>query len=226
MSRIYAHRGASTEFPENTLPAFARAVELGADGIELDVHLSKDGVTVVIHDDTVDRTTDGTGDVSSLTAAELGALDAGGGSPVPTLADVLSLVSGKLHVDIEVKAAAAADAVLIETARHGNLEFAISSFDHDVLRHVRSVDPEVELWPLTPVISDEVIATAVALGSPQIAIYDKFLNAEIVDFVRSRGLGCWVWTVNDPDRAQSFATMGVVGLCTDDPAALLTRFGR
>jgi glycerophosphoryl diester phosphodiesterase len=226
VSKIYAHRGASAELPENTLTAFARAVELGADGIELDVHLSKDGVAVVIHDETLDRTTNGSGNVADLTLAELQSLDAGNGAPIPTLAQVLELASGKLHVDIEVKAALAADAVLEETARHENLEFAISSFIHDVLRHVRSVDETVELWPLTPVMSDVVIETALALGAPQIAIYEKFLNAEIVSYARSRGLDCWVWTVNDPDEAEAFAAMGVVGICTDDPAALLGRFGR
>lgn len=226
MSRIYAHRGASAEYPENTLPAFARAVELGADGIELDVHLSKDGVAVVIHDETVDRTTNGSGNVADLTVAELQALDAGNGAPIPTLAQVLDLVSGKLQVDIEVKAAAAADAVLVETSRHESLKFAISSFIHEVLHHVRAKDANIELWPLTPVMSDEVIATATALGSPQIALHDKFFNAEIGEYARSRGLECWIWTVNDPDRAEVLAGLGVVGICTDDPATLLKRFGR
>jgi glycerophosphoryl diester phosphodiesterase len=180
----------------------------------------------VIHDETVDRTTNGSGNVADLTVTELQALDAGNGASIPTLAEVLNLVSGKLHVDIEVKAAAAADEVLVETARHEKLEFAISSFIHEVLHHVRSVDQDIELWPLTAVMSDEVIATARTLGSPQIAIYEKFLNAEILQYARSKGVNCWVWTVNDPDRAEELAAMGAVGLCTDDPAALINRFGR
>ncbi len=112
MVGIYAHRGVSAEIPENTLAAFHRALELGAEGIELDVHLSADGVPVVIHDQTVDRTTDGSGAVHEMTVAELQAFDAGGGERIPTLADVLDLVEDKLHVDIEVKADRAADAVL------------------------------------------------------------------------------------------------------------------
>ena len=226
MTRIYAHRGASAEFPENTLPAFARALQLGADGIELDVHLSRDGVPVVIHDETVDRTTNGTGAVADLAAAELRSLNAGSGAGVPTLTEVLDLVGGRLHVDIEVKAAAAADAVLAETVRRTNLRFAISSFIHDVLRHVRTLDPQVELWPLTLGVSDDVLATANALGSPCVAAYDPLLNAEIVDYARSRGVHCWVWTVNDPERAVDLIRLGAVGICTDNPAAMLERVRR
>jgi glycerophosphoryl diester phosphodiesterase len=223
MSKVYAHRGASAERPENTLPAFARALELGADGIELDVHLSRDGVPVVIHDDTVNRTTNGEGAVAEMAAADLQALDAGGGAGVPTLANVLDLVDDRMHVDIEVKVAAAADAVLAETIQRPTLSFAISSFNHDVLRHVRAVHPRVELWPLTLGVADDVLATANALGSPCIAVHDPLLNAEIVEYARGRGVECWVWTVNDPERAVMLAQMGAIGICTDNPAAMLER---
>ncbi|MGI8963878.1 MAG: glycerophosphodiester phosphodiesterase family protein, partial [Thermomicrobiales bacterium] len=91
MVRIYAHRGASADFPENTIPAFARAVELGAFGIELDVHLSRDGVPVAIHDESVDRTTNGSGLVADLDLADLQRLDAGERATISTLAEVLDL---------------------------------------------------------------------------------------------------------------------------------------
>lgn len=221
MPGVYAHRGVSAGFPENTLPAFARALELEVEGIELDVHLSADGVPVVIHDETVDRTTDGSGSVANLTAAQLAELDAGNGEPVPTLAQVLDLVAGHLHVDIEVKAAEAADAALALARARLNLRFAISSFNHDVLRHVRRVDAMAELWPLTAAVSDEVLETARDLGSPRIAVYDRMLNEEIMQAVAAAGLGVWVWTVNDPERAAELVRYGAVGICTDDPAAIL-----
>ncbi|HYJ13487.1 MAG TPA: glycerophosphodiester phosphodiesterase family protein [Thermomicrobiales bacterium] len=221
MVGIYAHRGASFELPENTLSAFARAIELKADGIELDVHLSSDGIPVVIHDDTVDRTTNGTGEVAAHSAAELQALDAGQSQPIPTLKEVLDLVAGKLHVDIEIKAGAAGDAVLVLTSQYPDLEFAISSFNHDALRHVRTVNGKVELWPLTAAVTDDVIHTALALGSPQIAAYDRMLNEEIVAEVRRQGLSVWVWTVNDIVRALELVNWGVVGICTDDPATVI-----
>jgi glycerophosphoryl diester phosphodiesterase len=224
MVGIYAHRGASIEQPENTLSAFARAVELQADGIELDVHLSADGVPVVIHDDTLDRTTNGTGEVANHSVTELQSLDAGGGQPVPTLKEVLYVVAGHLHVDIEIKAGAAGDAVLELASRYPNLRYAISSFNHDALRHVRGVDSSVELWPLTTAISDEVIRTAKELGSPQIAAYDRMLNEEIMAEAQRTGLQVWVWTVNDVDRALQLADWGAVGICTDDPAAIVSAF--
>lgn len=220
MARIYAHRGASAELPENTLPAFARAIELGAFGIELDVHLTRDGEPVVIHDFSVDRTTDGSGAVSDFDLADLERLDAGGGSRIPTLGQVLDLIGGGLHIDIEVKAGAAADAVVAATPRRPDLWFAISSFDHEVLRHVRRTEPAIELWPLTIGASDDALATAASLGSPCLALNDAFINAEIVAYLRARAIGSWVWTVNDPVRAIELAGMGVTGICTDDPAKL------
>lgn len=147
--KIYAHRGASAEFPENTLAAFQRAIDLGVDGIELDVHLSSDGVPVVIHDDSVDRTTKATGPVDTLTAAELGELDAGRGYGIPTLAEVLDLVGTSLHVNIEIKSNRAGQAVIDEIGQRPNLRWAISSFDWGVLRFVKRERPESDLWPLT-----------------------------------------------------------------------------
>ncbi len=225
VSKIYAHRGASAELPENTLPAFARAIELGAFGIELDVHLTRDGIPVVIHDETVDRTTDGAGALADLDAVDVARLDAGQGAPVPTLDDVLNLVGDRMHVDIEVKAAAAADAVLLAASRQPALRFAVSSFDLDVLRHLRRQSLEIELWPLTVGAADDVLDTAAALGAPCIAMHDAFVTREIVDYLRSRGLGAWVWTVNDARRAADLEAMGVVGICTDDPAQLLRSTG-
>ncbi len=227
MVTIYGHRGASAELPENTLPAFALAKELGADGIELDVRLSRNGVPVVIHDETVDRTTNGSGNVAALDLEALQQLDAGNGATIPTLAEVLDLVGDSLQVDIEVtpgEGAVAADAVLAEAARRPGLRFAISSFDHDVLRHARSRDAGVDLWPLIYGVSTEAIATAKELGSPRLAAEDPMLNEEIIGFAGANGLEIWVWTVNDPDRAEQLASWGATGICTDDPRAMLERF--
>lgn len=220
MARIYAHRGASIEHPENTLLAFSRAIDLGVYGVELDVHLSSDEVPVVIHDERVDRTTNGTGAVAELPLAELQLLDAGDGTRIPSLEEVLDLVGAAVHVDIEVKAAAAADAVLAVTARRPALRYAVSSFDHTVLEHVKSRTSNVEVWPLTIGASDQAIAVAHDLGSSYLAMHEQFVNAEILDYLRGRSIEAWVWTVNDPARARELATMGVAGICTDDPGGL------
>ncbi len=221
MTRIYAHRGASAEFPENTLPAFARAIELGAHGIELDVHLTGDGVPVVIHDARVDRTTNGSGTVSGFSHADIGALDAGNGARIPTLREVLDLVGKELHVDIEVKASGAADAVLHATAMRPWLRFAISSFDHDVLRYVRRHDSGIDVWPLSEGASDDAITAAVEVSASCLALHEGFVNGEIVDELRTRGIDTWVWTVNDPARANELRELAVMGICTDDPASIL-----
>jgi glycerophosphoryl diester phosphodiesterase len=146
---LYGHRGASAELPENTLPAFRRSVELGITGVELDVHLSADGVPVVIHDDTVDRTTNGSGAVADHTVAELRALDAGNGEYVPTLAEVLSLFGPSHHINIEIKSNAAGQAVIDVLDELPHLNWAISSFNWAVLRYVKERRPNADLWPLT-----------------------------------------------------------------------------
>lgn len=219
MTPIYAHRGASVEFPENTLAAFRRALELGADGIELDVHLSLDGHAVVIHDESVDRTTDGTGAISDMTVEELKKLDAGQGEQIPTLGEVLDLVGEAMHVDIEVKANAAGEAVLREL-KGRKTRWLISSFDWDVLRYVRSQDAEAELWVLTIGATEDAIAVAKEIDSPALAILHRALDEDIVAYLKEQELGFWPWTVNDPERAKVLAEWGALGICTDDPATI------
>ncbi len=253
--KIYAHRGASAEFPENTLPAFQRAIDLRADGIELDVHLSSDGVPVVIHDETLDRTTNATGEVNAMTAAQLGGLDAGRGSGVPTLAEVLELVDTTLHVNIEIKSNQAGQAVIDEVRRQPRLRWAISSFDWEVLRFVKGELPEADLWPLTYGPRASIAATvahiaaqedvypgagrwaeslrttgnvleaalslASDLGSTTLSIGQYGLTADAVATVHEQGLAAWVWTVDDPERADELARWGVDSLCTDEPAIML-----
>jgi len=218
---VYAHRGASLECPENTMRAFRRALKLKVNGIELDVHLSSDGFPVVIHDATVDRTTDGAGAVAAMTLADLKELDAGEGERIPTLAEVIDFVGSAVHVDIEVKAGAAAEVVLQEAGRRLDLRWAMSSFDHDVLRFARNRSTDIELWPLMTKLSDEGLATALDLESPLIAIDDRTLTQELVESLIDINLGIWVWTVNEPQRARTLAAWGVAGVCTDDPRSII-----
>lgn len=218
---VYAHRGASKDYPENTLVAFRRAMELGAFGIELDVHLSKDGVPVVIHDATVDRTMIGSGAVADMTLEDLSELGGVQGGRIPTLEDVLQLVQSQCHVDIEVKAAAAAEMVIHATGRKPGLRWAMSSFDHDVLRFAHSVSPEIELWPLATTVDNTAIKTARELSAPVLALNEAGVTRHTVEALRAEGLGVWAWTVNDPERARILASWGVHGLCTDDPGAIL-----
>ncbi len=225
MVAIYAHRGASVEFPENTMAAFRRALELGVEGIELDVHVSSDGVPVVIHDDSVDRTTNGSGKVSELTVEQLQRLDAGNGETIPTLGEVLDLVGDRLHVDIEIKANDAADAVLRELDGR-DTRWLISSFRWDVLKYVRSRDEDAELWVLTVGASDDAIAVLREVNASALAIDHRGLDDDIAAFLADEGIRFWPWTVNDVERAKQCVEWGAIGICTDDPATLQQAFGQ
>lgn len=216
--RIYGHRGAPAEFPENTLAGFRRAKELGVYGIELDVHLSKDSVAVVCHDETLDRTTNASGAIADFTVAELREVDAGNGEYVPTLLEVLELVGDSLHVDIEVKANAAGVAVLEDVKKVPGLRWLVSSFDWDVLRYVRSQDADADLWVLTMGATDDAIAVYEELDARALAIWDKALDADIAEFLNEKGIPWWPWTVNDPARAREVFNWGAIGICTDNPA--------
>ena len=180
---------------------------------------------MVIHDTTVDRTTNAKGAVAELTLDQLQALDAGDGARIPTLAESLDVVGARCHVDIEVKAKAAADSVVREAAQRPGLRWAMSSFDHDVLRFVRSMSRDIELWPLVREFDREALMTARELGAPVLAIADRSVTREVVAELRSWDIGAWVWTVNDPDRARTLESWSVEGVCTDTPGAIVPLFG-
>lgn len=235
---IYAHRGVSAHLPENTLAAFARAVDLGVAGIELDVQLSSENVPVVIHDGTADRTTNGTGNISEFTAHELGRLDAGDGQFVPTLAQVLNLAAGKLRVNIELKDASAAGPVADVVAGVAGLDWFASSADWDALIELGATSPGAKVYPLcvgnverlSSILPEGIgneefsgrdlgaaIAFALKHGGEGVSIWEAGLDREDIDRIHDVGLQAWVWTVNDPLRARELLDMGADGICTDDP---------
>ncbi|MGA7203547.1 MAG: glycerophosphodiester phosphodiesterase family protein [Specibacter sp.] len=224
--RIYAHRGVSAHYPENTLAAFARAIELGVDGIELDVHLSGDRVPVVIHDDTVERTTNGIGALADFTARQLGLLDAGHRQHVPTLDAVLALAAGKARVNIELKDAAAVGPVLDVVAAHPGLDWFASSGDWQALTEMAALSPVSDCHPTTLGLSmdpagpgglRDALAFAHTHGGTGISIWEGSLDRTAVESIHDSGLHVWAWTVNDPARARELADLGVDALCTDDP---------
>lgn len=227
--RIYAHRGVSAHLPENTLAAFSHAIELGVEGIELDVHLSADNIPVVIHDDTVDRTTNGTGAIGEFTARELGLLDAGGGQFVPTLAAVLALAAGKVRVNIELKDAAASMPVLKVVADFSVLDWFGSSSDWNALAEMTRLAPTSDCYPTTMGLAvnpdgegalGDAIDFAISHNSTGVSVWEGALNRSAVETLHARGLEVWAWTVNDPARAQELADLGVDALCADDPALI------
>ncbi|MBD3221905.1 glycerophosphodiester phosphodiesterase [bacterium] len=223
-----AHRGDSVRAPENTLRAFAQALELGATWLELDVHHVHDRL-LVIHDETVDRTTDGTGPLSAHSLAELRALDAGEGERIPFLEEVLELACGRARVNVELKGpgtAAPTVAVLQTAMRDGRCrpeQVVVSSFGWDRLAEVRRLAPDL---PIAPLIGKgaggEVIEVADRLGAEAIHISRWSARQRLVNAAHQRGLAVRVFTVNREWEYDLMLRLGVDGFFTDDPLRALT----
>lgn len=206
--------------PENTLRAFRRALAIGVDGIELDVHATADGIPVVIHDHDVGRTTDGTGYVNEIALTRLKTLDAGDGEHVPTLAEVLALVGDTAQLNIEIKGTGIERAVLDVLAEYPAVTWAISSFSWDTLVSVRRLDAAAEVWPLADGVDDDLLAISAELASPAVSLYTGAYTADTAARLSDAGLRAMVWTVNEPREAQRVAALGAFALCTDDPGRI------
>jgi glycerophosphoryl diester phosphodiesterase len=218
--KIYAHRGVSARHPENTLEAFQAALDAGVYGVELDIHCSADGIPVVIHDDSLERTTNGLGSVTEHTVAELRELDAGNGQHVPTFEEAVALASGRLHFDCEIKGNRCEQAVLDILSRYPETRAAISSFDWDVLRNVRTLDPSFELWVLTPTVTGEAIAIAHELDATTLAVHHLSVSRQSMERVGAEHLRVIAWTVNTQREANRLRDLGVAAICTDDPVEI------
>jgi glycerophosphoryl diester phosphodiesterase len=218
---IFAHRGSSATGPENTLLAFQQAIRAGADGVELDVHLSADGVPVVIHDENVARTTNGSGSVHDLTVAQLQALDAGQGQYVPTLEEVVGLLAGKLKLYIEIKQEGIVPEVLGVLRRYPNAEWLLASFSHDVLRDARRAAPDAPLWLISVTAEDEDFAFIDEVNASGLSLFAPRVTPDVVRRCQERGIALALWTVNDPADARNVRELGVQAICTDDPARIV-----
>lgn len=217
---IFGHRGSSGTDPENTLRAFRRAIAVGADGVELDVHTTADGIPVVIHDDDLSRTTSGRGSVEAMPLAAVQRLDAGSGEPVPTLDDVLGLLAGKLTIDIEIKQTGIEQAVLDVLHRHPAADWFISCFEWNVLVSLRHLSPAAALWPLAVTADDALYEIAERLGSPGVALLHGAYTQDVAKRCAGANLAVGVWTVNVPTEARRVNELGASVLMTDYPELL------
>lgn len=231
---ICAHRGASSERPENTLAAFQRARELGAEMVELDVQRARDGTAVVIHDSTLDRTTSGRGRVADHTLAELKQLDAGGwfapefaGERIPTLAEALAALPSPLWVCIEIKAPGLEATVAEEVrAAGGAARTVVSCFDHRVLARLRRLAPEVAVAVLQACRPLDFTAAARAVGAVAVHAHHQFIDAQGVQECRAGGLALVAWTVDETSEMRRLADLGVDAIMTNDVARLAALLGR
>lgn len=224
-----AHRGASALFPENTLRAFIAAAELGADMCEFDVRMTRDGEVVVIHDATVNRTTDGRGRVGAMSAAAIGRLDAGvrfgaefRGERIPTLAEVARALGGRgCAMDVELKARGL-EARVCEILRGcGAMESAIvSSFVWDQLKIVAGREPAMRVALLGEKAPAALLEAALAMRAFAIAPRFDIADAALCAAAHSRGLAVYAWTVDDAPTMRRLAAAGVDGIMTNNPQYL------
>ena len=244
---VQAHRGASGYAPENTLPAFQKAIELGADGIETDIHYTRDGRFAVCHDNTLERTSDGQGSVSEKTIEQLKAYDFGcrfeprPAEPVrlPVLEELLDLVREMDVINIEVKELPPEPILrreAVHTLLHILRDFAcgsrviLSSFQHEWLREIKDRAPELRTGLLYGAQSkyslDYTLAMAKEFRADYVHPYLYMMDAELVAGCRRQGIGCNVWTVDTPEAIDFAIALEPDGIISNYPDRVLRAIGR
>lgn len=217
------HRGAKGYEPENTLISFQKAIELKADGVEFDVHICKSGELIVIHDFTVDRTTNGTGAIADLTLAELKKLRIDEHHQIPTLDEVLQLLTIKHFINIELKGSNTAKLVCdcidknVKENRFEYSNFIVSSFQRDELETVASYNSNIHTGVLTQASVDQALEWAAEFNSKAIHPHFSLLTAENVALAHQKKYKVYTWTVNEISDIQRVKKLGVDAIITDFP---------
>ncbi len=217
-----AHRGASGHAPENTLLSVKTALSMGACWIEVDVFLVEDEV-IVIHDRWLERTTNGSGDVTQKPLAYIRSLDAGKGEKIPTLKEVIDMVAGKAGINIELKGPNTAGPVAtllthyLETHRLRKDNVIISSFDHQQLLKMKSLAPNLSTGANIYGLPLHNAKFAEALGVSSIHAHTNFINRAFVNDAHDRGFKVFAFTVNQPEELMRMKTLGVDGIFTNYP---------
>lgn len=209
--------------PENTLRSFVAAQHAGLDVIELDLHLSKDGALVVMHDTDVDRTTDGTGPIAEKTLSELRALDAGRGEHVPVFEEVLDAVHAPLQAEIkDVQAARALAEVMLKRDLVARVE--VSSFHDEAVAEISRLVPGVRTALIGSRYGTDIVDRAVAVGATTVCLNIRRLTLEIVEQARKADLRVIGWVVNTQDHLRLVRALQLDGATTDYPE--IKRTGR
>ena len=225
-----AHRGASGSAPENTLVAFKKAIKIGVDAVELDLHGTADGEVVVIHDSSLDRTTNLRGNVNQAALETIKRADAGGwfaaefaGEPIPTLEEALECIAQETIAVLEIKDPLIAEAVVAKIHETDTLELTVViSFHTTVLQTIRALEPRIPTgWlignhnkHLSPIHLCQQFGQ---LGSSLLNVNHQLITAEFAYEVRRRGITLWCWTVDDIPRMQEMKEFGVQGITSNYP---------
>jgi glycerophosphoryl diester phosphodiesterase len=221
---VVGHRGAMGYCPENTFASFERGLELGADWIELDVHLSRDSALIVIHDETLDRTTNGHGYVKDHTLAELKMLDAGNGERIPTLHEVLDWAKNrKAILDIEIKNAPlyydGIESKVVDALDTSGMteRCVVISFDHHAVKRIKQLDERIVTGVLYGARPVDAVALAQHARAEALLPHHAYVTAEDVKHAHANGLIVAPWTVDDAERAKQLVAMGVDAIASNLP---------
>ncbi|MCY3740579.1 MAG: glycerophosphodiester phosphodiesterase family protein [Candidatus Poribacteria bacterium] len=225
-----AHRGASGSAPENTLAAFKKALEIGVDAVELDLHGTADGEIVVIHDSTLDRTTDLHGRINETTLETIQNADAGGwfdtefaGEPIPTLTEALACIGKETIAVLEIKDPLIAEAVVAKIHETHTLDVVVViSFYTAVLQTIRALEPRIATGWLIGNSDKHVSPIQLCqqlgeLGSSLLNVNHELITAEFAYEVLRRGVALWCWTVDDIARMREMQRFGVQGITSNYP---------
>jgi len=231
---LFAHRGASAYAPENTLPSFRKALEMGARAVELDVQLTSDGVPVVIHDFMLNKTTDGSGMVRDYTWKEIRRLDAGvrfgqefRNVTIPSLEEVLALIPRDVCLNIEIKAVSlfrepVAAKVLTMTEQEPDRNLVFSSFNHVCLKELKDRNPDLRIGLLSGSHMIDYPAYVETTGLKPYSLNPEasYLTPELIREAHGRGWKVFTYTVNTPAQARLIADLGTDGIFSDYPDLL------
>jgi glycerophosphoryl diester phosphodiesterase len=221
---IIGHRGARAVEPENTLRAVRKGMRC-ADYVEIDARLSRDGVPVIVHDTTVDRTTDSRGAVSTFTLAELRTLDAGNGERIPTLKEVCRELQGACGLFCEIKEPGSEETVCGVLGQNAPDDLWVVSFHGESISAAQQLLPGVNTGLIVSRMADDLPGQAAGLGAGAILPKFELLSPGLIRACHDLSLRVISWTLNTPAEFETAAELGIDGLASDDPCAARHFFG-
>lgn len=227
MPYVVGHRGAAALLAENTIASFQYAIHLGCEYVECDVQLSHDGHLVVIHDDTVDRTTNGSGRVADLTLAELRRLDAGQSQQIPIFQEVLDVVRDKVTLLCELKGPFTPEATA-RTVLNNRLQeqVILTSFHFGRLARIKQIDSRLQTGAIFGEPPPDALEQAMALGAVSVGINYRFMTAAFVEQARRLGLNLRAWNPDLEEDIQRMIDLDPTGISSNRPDLVLRLLGR
>ena len=220
-SERISHRGAHQTLPENSIPAFLRAIELGADAIELDVHATNDGVVIVHHDPAVTAPGVATSRLVDLSASELGRFPLAHGIEIPTLRAVLNAIGDRARVYVEIKALDI-EPLVVRCIRESRANCAVHAFDHRVVKTVKALFPAIRTGVLEVARHIDPASSLIAAGAEDLWQEASFIDEDLIARAHAVNARVIAWTSDDADQWETLSGMGVDGICTNRIAELAT----